>query len=215
MKTSTLFQLGGIAVLLYAVLIGISNLMYFLSGGQPITTLGRWVNIADSYLLIFGLVALFGRLVQAQGEREKGSGTVLLVGLIGFVLLMLGNIGFIGVEAVGLGVTAGAITEAQIAQVPSYAVVEPVLFWIYVAGEIIFGISIYLTYRAREFPRYAGVVLALAGLIQPLTGELTFVTQPAFAILSFVAYAWLGWTLLSEKSIVPQYLERSEPVTVA
>jgi hypothetical protein len=215
MKTSMLFQLGGITVLLYAMLTGISNLMYFLSGGQPITTLGRWLNIANSYLLVFGLVALLGRQVQAQGERERGSGTVLLMGLIGFVLLMLGNIGFIAVEVVGLGVTAGAVTEAQIAQVPSYAVVEPMVFWIYVAGEIIFGISIYLTYRAREFPRYAGVVLALAGLIQPFTGELTFVTQPAFAILSFVAYAWLGLTLLSYKSIVPQYRERSEPVTVA
>ena len=46
MKTTSLFQLGGVAVLLSAVLAAIGNLMYFLSG-QPDapTTSGLWIAI--------------------------------------------------------------------------------------------------------------------------------------------------------------------------
>jgi hypothetical protein len=48
----------------------------------------------------------------------------------------------VGSQAVQLGVQAGVISNAQLAQVPSYAVADTLLIWFLVAGEIVFGRSI-------------------------------------------------------------------------
>ena len=189
MKTTSLFQLGGIAVLLSTILYGIGNLMYFLSG-QPEapTALGLWIGFFGDVLLVIGLGALFARQSQRGG----------LLGLVGYVLLVLATMFFVGSYAVSLGVAAGVISDEQIAQVPSYALSSSIVPWIWFAGLIVFGISIY---RAQVFPKYAGALLVLLALVQQLTGPLAF-TRPIFAILSFVAWAWLGWILLTDKRVV-------------
>jgi hypothetical protein len=188
MKTTTLFQLGGIAVLLSAILTGIGRLIYFLSGqpDQPITP-DLWRGIFAGALMILGLGALFARQLQRGG----------ILGLVGYVFLVLATIYFVASDAVGLAMSAGVISYEQIAQVSSYALADSILPWIWVAGLLAFGISIY---RAQLFPKYAGVLLVLLGLIQPLTGLLAF-TRPIYAICYFVAWAWLGWTLYSKAGI--------------
>jgi hypothetical protein len=188
MKTTTLFQLGGIAVLLSAILTGIGNLIYFLSG-QPdqLIALDLWRGIFAGALMVLGLCALFARQSQRGG----------ILGLVGYVFIMLATIYFVASDAIGLGVAAGVISYEQIAQVPSYALADSILPWIWVAGLLAFGISIY---RAQAFPKYAGVLLVLVGLIQPLTGSLAF-TRPIYAVVYFVAWAWLGWILYSKAGI--------------
>jgi len=188
MKTTSLFQLGGIAVLLSAILTGIGNLIYFLSGqpDQPITQ-DLWRGIFAGALMVLGLGALFARQSQRGG----------LLGLVGYVLLECSTIFFIGSDAVALGVSAGVISDEQIAQVPSYALSSSIMSWIWVAGLIAFGVS---TYCAQVFPKYAGVLLLLVGLLQPLTGPLAF-TRPIYAACYFVAWAWLGWKLYSKAGI--------------
>jgi hypothetical protein len=188
MKTTSLFQLGGIAVLLSAILTGIGNLIYFLSG-QPDqqTTLLIWRGIFAGALMVLGLGALFARQAQRSG----------ILGLVGYVFLVLATLYFVASDAVGLGMSAGAISNEQITQVPSYALADSVLPWIWVAGLLAFGISIY---RAQMFPKYAGVLLILVGLLQPLTGPLAF-TRPIYAVCYFVAWAWLGWALYSKAGI--------------
>lgn len=183
MKTTSLFQLGGIAVLLSAILNGIINLIYFLSE-QPDdpTSLGLWIAFFADTLLVLGLGALFARQSQRGG----------ILGLVGYVLLVLANIFFIGSYAVSLGVPAGVITYEQIAQVPAYALPSSIMPWIWFAGLIVFGTSIY---RAQVFPKYAGALLVLLAILNKLTGPLAF-TRPIFAVVSFVAWAWLGWVLL-------------------
>jgi hypothetical protein len=52
------------------------------------------------------------------------------------------------------------------------------------------------------FPKYAGALLVLLGLIQPLTGSLAL-TRPIYAICYFIAWAWLGWALYSKTGIQP------------
>ncbi len=189
MRTTSLFQLGGIAVLLSAILNGVINLMYFLSG-QPDapTVLGLWMAFFGDTLLVLGLGALFARQSQQGG----------ILGLAGYVLLMLAEMFFIGSYAVSLGVAAGVISNEQIAQVSAYAVSSSIMLWIWLTGLIVFGISIY---RAQVFPKYAGALLVLLALVQQLTGPLAF-TRPIFAVLSFAAWAWLGWTLLRDNSVV-------------
>ncbi len=182
MKTTSLFQLGGIAILLSAILTGIGNLIFFLSG-QPdqAATPDIWRGIFAGALFLLGLGALFARQSQRGG----------IAGLVGYVLLMCAVIFFTASDAVSLGVAAGVISNEQIAQVSSYALADSIMPWVWVAGLIAFGISIY---RAQRFPKYAGALLVLVGLIQPLTGPLAF-TRRIYAACYFVAWAWLGWKL--------------------
>ena len=184
MKTTTLFQLGGIAVLLSAILTGIGRLIYFLSGQpdlEPVPLI--WRGIFAGALMVLGLGALFARQSQRGG----------ILGLVGYVFLMLSTIYFVASDAVSLGLSTGVISNEQIAQVPSYALADSILPWIWIAGLIAFGVSIY---RAQVFPKYAGVLLILVGLLQSLTGSLAF-TRPIYAVCYFVAWVWLGWALYS------------------
>ena len=188
MRTTTLFQLGGIAVLLSAILAAIGNLMYFLSG-QPDapTTQGLWTAIFGDVFLVLGLGALFARQAQRGG----------VLGLAGYVLLMLASLYFVGSEAVSMGVAAGAISNEQTAQVSAYSLANSIFPWFWTAGLIVFGISIY---RAQVFPKYAGVLLILTALIQQLAGPLAF-TRPIFAVMAVASWAWLGWELYSKAGI--------------
>ena len=188
MKTTSLFQFGGIAILLSAILTGKGNLIYFLSG-QPdqAVTPDVWRGIFAGALFLLGLGALFARQAQRGG----------VPGLVGYVLLMCAVLFFIASDAVSLGVAARVFSEEQIAQVSSYTLSSSILSWVWVAGLIAFGISIY---RAQVFPKYAGALLVLLGLIQPLTGPLPF-TRPIYAACYFVAWAWLGWKLYANASI--------------
>ena len=188
MKTTSLFRIGGIAVLLSAILTGIGNLIYFLSR-QPdqLSAPFLWRGIFAGALMVLGLGALFARQSQRGG----------VLGLVGYVLLVCATIFFVVSDAIALAVTAGAISEAQIAQVPSYVLSDSIFPWIWVAGLLAFGISIY---RAQVFPKYAGMLLLLVGVIQPLTGPLAF-ARPMYAVCYFAAWAWLGWELYSNAGI--------------
>jgi hypothetical protein len=188
-KSTTLFQLGGIAFLLAAVLYGLGNLLYFLSG-QPDapTATGLWLSIFGGVLSVFGWTALFARQSQRGG----------LLGLAGYILLVLGEIYYMASGALGLGVAAGAISNEQIGQVASFAVADSILPWFWTVGLVLLGISIY---RAQVLPKYMGAVLVLFVIVQQLTGPLAF-TRPIFAVLSFVAWAWLGWSLLKDQRAV-------------
>jgi hypothetical protein len=188
MKSTALFQLGGIALLLSAILTGIGRLIYFLSGqpGLPFTP-DLWRGIVAGALMVLGLGALFAR------QSEQGG----LLGLIGYVFIIFANIYFVASDAIGLGVAAGVISYEQIAQVPSYALADSILPWVWVAGLLAFGISIY---RANVFPKYAGLLVLLVGLLQPLTAPLAF-TRPIYAVCYVVAWAWLGWDLYSRTGV--------------
>lgn len=119
---------------------------------------------------------------------------------------MCGSLAGIGFGAVQLGVSAGVISNEQLAQVLSYNLGSTILFWSLDIGEVVFGISIL---RAQVFHKYAGALLVLVGVLHYLTGPLAFM-RPIYAVLSVVAYAWLGWILLTAKSTVSR---ESTPAT--
>lgn len=191
MKSTTLFHLGGIAILGATVLYAIGNLIYFLAG-QPQGPMasGLWISFVGDTLLVLGLGALYARQAHRAG----------ILGLIGYVLLIVGTMFFIGNYAVSMGVVAGIITTDQIAQVPAYSVPYSLMPWIWMAGLIVFGIAIY---RAQVLPKYAGALLVLVAILQQLTGWVGFVI-PVFAVLSFVVWAWLGYALLTGGRVVSQ-----------
>ena len=59
MKSTSLFRLGGIAILLSAILVAFFDLLYFLARQQQDTTWAVWVGILIDVLRVFGLGALF------------------------------------------------------------------------------------------------------------------------------------------------------------
>ena len=182
MKSTSLFQLGGIAVLLSAILTGIGRLIYFLSGQPDLPfTSDMWRGIFAGTLMVLGLGALFARQSQQGG----------VLGFVGYVFIVSATIYFVASDAIGLGVAAGVISYEQIAQVPSYALADSILPWVWVAGLLAFGISIY---RAQVFPKFAGILLILVAIVQPLTAALAF-TRPIYAVCYFIAWTWLGWEL--------------------
>lgn len=189
MKSTSLFQLGGAAILGAIILYSIGNLMYFL-GGQPDgpTASGVWISIVGDTLLVLGLGALYARQAQRAG----------VLGLAGYVLPVLATMFYMGNYAVTLGLVAGVISAEQIAQVPAYTTALAIMPWLWMVGLIVLGISIY---RAQVLPKYAGALLVLVAVLQQLTGVSALIL-PIFAVLSFVAWAWLGWSLLRGNRVV-------------
>jgi hypothetical protein len=194
MKTTSLFRLGGIAVLIPAVLYGIHSLNS-LSGQKP-TSLGLLTAIFADGLFVLGLGALFAR------QAHRGG----ILGLVGYITLVWSRMYFAGSTAVSLGVLAEVMTNEEMARVPVYALSSSIMPWVWASGLIVFGISIY---RAQVFPKYAGALLVLVGVLQPLTGPLAF-TRPIYVACYLVALAWLGSTLLTDKSVA---LRKPIPVT--
>jgi hypothetical protein len=187
MKITSLFRLGGIAILLATILYGINSLIHFLSGQEPTSLVFINAIFADA-LFVLGLGALFAR------QAHRGG----ILGLVGYVILVLSRMYFAASDAVSLGVLAGVISNEEISQVPAYALSSSIMPWVWATGLLVFGISIY---RAQVFPKYAGALLVLVGVLQPLTGPLA-VTRPIYAICYLAALAWLGWILLMDKSRV-------------
>lgn len=185
MKPVVLFQLGGAAIVIAAILYGIGNLMYFLSGQSTApTATGLWLAFVGDTLLVLGLGALYAR----QSARAG------VVGLAGYVLLVVATMFFIGNYAVTLGVVAGLFTAQDTAQIPSYAFATTIMPWLWSAGLILFGIA---TYRARVLPKYTGALLVLMGVVMHFTGMLSIAAMIS-SVLATVAWGWLGWVLLME-----------------
>jgi hypothetical protein len=113
------------------------------------------------------------------------------------MFILLAQLYFVGSDAVSLGVAAGAISQEQIIRVSSYALLDSALPWIWVTGLIAFGISVY---RAQVFPKAAGMLLVLLGLIQPFAASFLFV-RIIYAACYFAVWAWLGWDLYSKAAI--------------
>jgi hypothetical protein len=184
MKTTSLFQIGGIALLLAAILYIIGNLIYVLSGQSDApTTVGLAIAFFGDIFMVLGLGALFAR------QSLQGG----ILGLIGFVLLVVAQAFFFGSYAVSLGVAAGVMSNEQIAQVPAYNLANPIMSVIWLIGRLALGISIY---RAQVFPKYAGALLVLTVLLQVIPGGLIL------ALSLDVTWAWLGWSLLRDQRVV-------------
>lgn len=192
MKTTTLFRLGGLVILLSAMIVAFLDLLYFVAKAQSASTWAAWLGILIDVFRVFGLGALFARQAQRGG----------ILGLIGYVLLVCGSLAGIAFGAVQFGVLAGVVSNDQLAQVHAYAIGTTILFWSLYIGEVAFGISII---RAQVLSKYAGALLVLVGVLHYLTGPLAF-TRPIYSIVSVVAYAWLGWILASQKDKVTELM---------
>lgn len=181
MKTQTLFSLGAIATLITALGYLVGEAMYLFGNVQ--TLFFAWYFVIISVFQVFAYIALYA----AQAKR----GDIIL--FIGFVLSILGLLySFMDSER-RLAWRAGLITDAQLeqaGQITSFAVLNIVGNASIILGWIIFGLGVT---RSGIFPRWAGILMILAGIFMVVRDF--FIFEYFFAVLSSLAYGWLGWVL--------------------
>jgi hypothetical protein len=218
MSSVTLYRWSGI-VLLIGSLIGVigSILSVILYPGHTLTVqqvLGTPFSIAAILFLAWGLLLTMGLpgLYLRQATRAGA------LGFAGFVLLSLGLL--LG------GVAFGVV---QITIYPYLAQSAPkllpsggtgpdtgFLLWILVplllltVGSILLGIA---TRRARVFPRWTGILLIISGVqfllsIPAIPSPLGDLIDLASNVVFFVALAWFGYLLMTQKQETAEAVAR-------
>jgi hypothetical protein len=181
MKTEVLFRLGAIATFVTALGYFIGEAMYLFGNVQ--TLFFAWYFVIVSVFQVFAYFALYS----AQAKRGD---TILF---IGFVLSIIGLLySFMNSEG-RLAAQTGLISEAQLAQaaqITSFTVLDRIGNISIILGWIIFGFGVI---RADVFPRWAGMLMILAGVVMFVRDY--FIFEYLFAVLSTAAYGWLGWSL--------------------
>lgn len=143
------------------------------------------IRLLGAMLLVFGLIALYARQVEAAGT----------LGLIGFLGSMIGTVLLTGVawfQTFGMPVLAAEVPGFFVAQQTGdvgvlLSIGQNVPIYVQAIGWVIFGIA---TYRARVFPRRATIVLVVGAL-------LLFVPIPGIPVVFQLAVAWLGFLLFT------------------
>ena len=152
MKTQTLFRLGALATLLTAIGYAVGELMYVFSNVE--TVFFAWFFVIVSTFQVFAYIALY----TAQAKR----GDIFL--FIGFVLSIIGLLYTFMDSERRLEWRMGFLTDAQIeqrAQITSIVVLNLVGNVSIMLGWIIFGFGVI---RSSIFPRWAGILMMLAGV---------------------------------------------------
>jgi len=157
-------------------------------GGNPEygTVLGETLVLSAHALLVFALVALWA----VQAERS-GS-----LGAVGMVLSVLGttlNCAAVLAEIAGAsGANVDAVVSAGVSG--TITLLGGLAFLI---GLILFGIA---TTRAGVLPRWAGPLLILGDVVFAVgtfTGSASLIVEVLGALITCVAFVWLGLALLS------------------
>lgn len=123
---------------------------------------------------------------------------------IGFVLLIIGLIFYLMNSLGDLGLLAGALTQAQLeraSQIRSFIVIAAIAKWSLSMGTIVFG---YGMVRAQVFPRWAGILLLIAGMViifRDIPG-----VEYIFAVLWSGVWGWLGWALWKNPNSTALYV---------
>ncbi len=180
MTTQTLFRLGALATMMTALMLAVGNLMYF--SGAATTVAFVWVSIIEAMIQVFAVIAVY----VAQARRGG------VVTFLGFVITIIGLLFYLINSAGRMAFALDVLTQAQLEQaqqLASLAVLDPIATWAIAVGTVLFGFGIS---RAGVFPRWAGILLLLVGVMTIF--DLTAI-EYIWAMLSVIAWGWLGWAL--------------------
>jgi len=205
MKTHTLMRLAGLSAVAAGLCFVIVGLFHPINAPESVIT-ATWINVHIAAVLLcffgtFGITGLYLRQAQESGW----------LGLIGYALFCIwfaAVMCFSLVEAFilptlateaprfvegFLGMFSGAASAVDLSVLPLiWAISGPA----YILGQLLFGIA---TFRARVFPRYAGILLAVAAVLTPMGGLVPPEHQPLVMVPVGIAFAWLGYALWSER----------------
>ena|SRR6266700_2201020 len=204
MSSALLYRTSGIALLLGAVLAIIGNVLgtILFPGNDPhqysnaLWLIVMLLSFIGSLVLLLGLPAVCVR----QAERAGW------LGLIGFVLTMIGGFLFTGFSLIPLLVLPWlAQTAPKLAASsgpPSFFVFFLVASLVFVVGGILLGIAIM---RARILPRWAGALILVGAVLNlvsfPLSGAISNILGTVAFVLFAVGIGWIGSTLMSTGSM--------------
>jgi len=204
-SSTTLYRLSGLTLLLGAVLGTIGNVLtsVLYSGNDPrqyltplwwIVTL---VTLIGELLLVLGLSGIVVRQAQRVGW----------LGLVGFVLMFIGEFLFTSFDVTALLVSPWLAQDAPklakllggngLASLFVFFLIAGILFSL---GGILLGIA---TMRARVLPRWAGLLLIIGVLLNIVDAPLSGTPGSVVGIVSFVFFAlavgWMGYALWTAK----------------
>lgn len=202
MSSTTLYRWSGIALLIGS-LIGVigSILSAVLYPDQNLTSqqvLGTPFTIAASLFLIWSLLLA----MSLPGFYLRQATRAGVMGFIGFVLLLLGillgGVAFANVQATIFPYLAQSAPKL----LPSGPVGPFAGFLLWILGPVLlFGIGTILlgiaTMRARVFPRWAGVLLIIAGVLFLISFAPIPFIDLANNVVLFVALARCGYGLVA------------------
>ncbi|MGH3087847.1 MAG: hypothetical protein ACRDSJ_11090 [Rubrobacteraceae bacterium] len=195
MHSSDLIRLSGLAAVLGAALLIISDFLSFtVFSGDLMELAATGAYLADGaarvlagILLLIGLVGLYVRQSEASG----------IPGLIAFLVAFAGTALILGTwwtnafVAPSLATDAPAFLEAGPTGVLGFAFTMS--FALAALGWLLFGV---VSLRAKVYPRVAAAALVVGA-------ALTFAPLPATGVVFYAAIAWLGVILFSRKELNP------------
>ena len=92
-----------------------------------------------------------------------------------------------------LGMFSSVPSEINLGVLPTLWNISGAMYFL---GPLLFGIA---TFRARVLPRWAGALLVLGAVLIPVGAVIPPEWQPKIMIPVGLAFAWLGYSLLSER----------------
>jgi hypothetical protein len=214
MSAATLIRWSGVALLAAGILHFLSEILHP-GGGDPPTAaavLGspyaalHTLAIVSIVLVLLGLVGLYARLAAVAGWP----------GLVGFLASFAGYALLMGVVFYDAYVTPALARNAPalldrtspLLAGPTFLIPTILAGMLILVGLLVFGVAIM---RAGVLPRWAGLVLAIGGL---LLGPGTALPHPVFllgALLVDAALAWLGFALWADRPGVPAAAPQPAP----
>ena len=193
MRSSDLIRWSGLAAILGAALLLISDLLSFtvLSGDlTEIVTTGAYLadggtRVLAGILLLLGLVGLYARQAEASG----------VPGLVAFLLAFAGTALILGTWWTNAFVAPVLAQEnsrlLETGPTGVMGVAFTLSFALAAVGWLLFAL---VSLRTRVYPRAAVVVLVLGA-------ALMFVPLPGGQVVFEVGLAWLGLALLSRNEV--------------
>lgn len=193
MRSKELIRYSGLAAILGAALLLISDLLSFtFFSGDPAEFVTTGAYLADGSMrvlagisLLIGLVGLYARQAEASGV----AGLVAFLTAFAGAALVFGTWWTNAFVAPVLAQENSRLLETGPTGVLSVAFT--VSFALAAVGWLLFGL---VSLRTRVYPRAAAIVLVIGA-------ALTFAPLPGGGVVLEVAVAWLGLSLLSRGDV--------------
>ncbi len=191
MTSSNLIRLGGLAAVMAATLLLITEIVDYTQGGDPFKVAASATHAFESalrmiafvVLLPLGLVGLYTRQSEAAGP----------LGLLSFVVAFAGTVLVAGFAWVDTFVAPELVTSA-----PRFIEAGPppgrsLSFVVFGVGWALFGLA---SLVGRVYPSRAAILLIIGAIIGTVV-SLTFLPVPLGWLPFEAAVAWLGVALLT------------------
>jgi hypothetical protein len=200
MSSVTLYRASGLALLLGAVLAIIPSILIFVfTSGTPSLVL-TWMFASGTVLLLLGLPGIVARQASRAGW----------LGFAGFLLMFLSWLLLASFTAVlrliifpWLSVHAPQVGAQLFSTDQALNVYTNVQLALFVLAGVLLGIA---TMRARVFSRWAGLLLIVGAVLDPV-GFVSGIVGTVAAVLLTLGLGWIGYALLTAKGegeAVPQ-----------